>query len=116
MRIALVLLAAAPLALALPAHAQSDVASTAIVDGAYSTAEAKLVGELRARPDQPELLLNLAAVYAKTGRIAQARTLYDRVLSQDEVLMDLASQRTAGSHAIARTGLDRLEAVQFSAR
>ncbi|MGK6355579.1 tetratricopeptide repeat protein [Sphingomonas sp. DT-207] len=116
MRIALVLLAAAPLALALPAQAQSDAASTAIVGGAYDKAEAKLLAELRSNPDQPETLLNLAAVYSKTGRSGEARALYSKVLSQDAVLMDLASQRTASSHAIAQKGLQRLQAVQFSAR
>lgn len=116
MRIAL-LAVAAPLALAFPAHAQSDIASSAIVQGAYADAEAKLLTELRSNPDQPEALLNLAAVYSKTGRTGEARSIYNRVLAQDEVLMDLASNRTAGSHAIARTGLQRLQpAVQFTAR
>lgn len=116
MRMGLVFLAAAPLALALPAHAQSDVASSAIVEGAYAKAESKLLAELRADPNQPEALLNLAAVYSKTGRSADARALYAKVLSQDAVLMDLASQRTASSHAVAQAGLQRLQAVQFSAR
>lgn len=116
MRIALLLLAVAPLAAALPAQAQERVAAREIVAGSYDKAEARLVTELRARPNQPELLLNLAAVYAQTGRSAQARAIYDQVLAQDEVLMDLASQRTSSSHAIARTGLQRLQTVQFSAR
>lgn len=117
MRFALVILAAAPLVAALPVHAQdSSVASTQIVQGDYSAAEAKLLDALRASPERPELLLNLAAVYAKTGRTNEARSLYTRVLSSDNVLMDLSAQRTAGSHAIAQRGLSRLDAVQFSAR
>ena len=118
MRIGLAILAAAPLVVAaLPAQAQDRaVASTEISAGAYDQAEAKLQSQLRAHPDLPELLLNMAAVYAQTGRIAEARTLYARVLDQKEVLMDLSADRTLGSHAVARTGLRRIEAVQFSAR
>jgi len=117
MRTAFILLAAAPFAAAVPAQAQdSAVASTAIEQGAYDEAEAKLLSELRIHPKRPELLLNLAAVYAKTGRTAEARALYDRVLAQDEVLMDLASRRTVGSHAVAHTGLRKLQALQFTAR
>ncbi|NIJ18985.1 thioredoxin-like negative regulator of GroEL [Sphingomonas naasensis] len=117
MRFALVILAAAPLVAALPAQAQdSAVASTQIVQGDYSAAEAKLLSELRITPDRPELLINLAAVYAKTGRASEARSLYTKVLSSDDVLMDLSAERTAGSHAIAQRGLRRLDTVQFSAR
>lgn len=110
-------LAAVPVALmAFPAQAQDAVATTAIVSGDFASAESKLLGELRIHPGRPELLLNLAAVYAQTGRMAEARSLYTKVLAQDEVLMDLTQDRTAGSHAIARKGLRHLEAVQFSAR
>ncbi|TGX52392.1 tetratricopeptide repeat protein [Sphingomonas gei] len=117
MRIGLFLLAAAPFVAAIPAQAQdSAVASTQIVQGDYSQAESRLLAELRIHPERPELLLNLAAVYAKTGRAGEARGLYTRVLGEDEVLMDLSSQQAVSSHAIAQRGLRRLDTVQFSAR
>ena len=116
MRIRLVLLVAAPLLAALPAQAQDSVASTQIVQGEYSQAESKLLTELRIHPGRPELLLNLAAVYSKTGRAGEARNLYTKVLSTDDVLMDLSSEQAVGSHALAQRGLRRLDAVQFSAR
>ncbi|MDV3456909.1 tetratricopeptide repeat protein [Sphingomonas sp. HF-S4] len=117
MRIGLVLLAAAPLFAALPAQAQdSAVAATQISQGDFAAAESRLLSELRIHPGRPELLLNLAAVYAKTGRTGEARGLYTRVLGQDEVLMDLSVDRTAGSHALAQRGLRRLDTVQFTAR
>nr|AGU11796.1 hypothetical protein [uncultured organism] len=104
-------------AAATPAVAQDDrVATIQISQGAYQDAEARLVEALRAEPNQPELMINLAAVYARTGREDAARSLYTRVLSQSDVLMDLASGRTAGSHMIATSGLHRLQPVQFSAR
>lgn len=95
---------------------ENGAATTLITQGAYGEAEAQLMRELRIYPERPELLLNLAAVYARTGRVDDARSLYTRVLSQDEVLMDLASQRTVGSHRVAQVGLDRLTPVQFTAR
>ncbi len=118
MRAALFILAAVPLAaLVQPAAAQDRaLATTQIVSGDYATAEKALGAELRIYPNRPELLLNLAAVYAKTGRAAQARALYSQVLAQDDVLMDLPAARVAGSHAVARTGLSRLANVQFTAR
>ena len=75
MRFAVIsILAAAPLFAALPATAQvRSVAADEIAQGAYADAEAKLQTELRVYPTRPELLLNLAAVYARTGRaIAKA--------------------------------------------
>lgn len=108
---------AAGMALAGPAHAQdARVASTHIFSGAYDKAEAKLSAALQANPDRPELLLNLAAVYSQTGRAAEARALYARVLAQEDVLMDLPNDRVVGSHAIARKGLGRLDSIQLSAR
>ncbi|UYY59442.1 tetratricopeptide repeat protein [Sphingomonas sp. S2-65] len=112
-----VALALVPLvAAAAPALAQDRVATTQISQGAYQDAESRLVEALRADPNRPELLINLAAVYARTGREDAARLLYTRVLSQSDVLMDLSSGRTAGSHMIATSGLHRLQPVQFSAR
>lgn len=99
----------APLAFAVPASAQDRVASVAIEQGDFSSAEQTLLQELRIHPGRPELLLNLATVYAKTGRQAQAKSLYRQVLAQSDVLMDLSADRTAGSHAVAMAGLRRID-------
>jgi Flp pilus assembly protein TadD len=108
---------AAPLALvAMPAQAQELTASGAIFNGSYSQAETALTKELRIHPNRPELMLNLAAVYATTGRPDAARALYEKVLVIEDVDMNLAGDRTAGSHAIARTGLNRLPATQVTSR
>ena len=118
MRVALAGMALfAPLALlAAPAQAQShdgdSVASAAIAQGDYAGAEKTLLQELRIHPGRPELMINLATVYAKTGRKAEARALFRQVLAQDNVLMDLSPDRTAGSHALAVAGLRRLDGIQ----
>lgn len=109
------LLAAAPLLLfAVPAHAQTfeTAASATITAGDYSKAESILQRQLRHRPDRPELMLNLAAVYASTNRHAEARALYRKILSAESVEMELRSGAVADSHAIARTGLRALSASQ----
>jgi Flp pilus assembly protein TadD len=120
MRFALIELAlAAPLALAtVPALAQTGDTNAygAITSGDYARAEAKLNADLRVHPGRPELLLNLAAVYARTDRVDAARQLYRQVLAQDDVLMDLTPERTAGSHAIAQAGLARLPAQTLTSR
>ena len=115
--IAISILAAAPLFAALPATAQiRTVAADEIVQGDYSQAEAKLQSELRANPTRPELLLNLAVVYAHTGRTADARRVYAQVLQHDDVKMDLTGNRLIGSHAIAERGMRKLgDEPQFTA-
>lgn len=121
MRIALIVLAAAPFALAaLPAQAQRNngdpVASNAIFNGNFAQAEQALNNRLRLDPDQPELLLNLAAVYTQTGRTTEARALYVRVLQQRDYEMDLSADRVSTSHAIANKGLQYIRTLQLTAR
>lgn len=100
------------IAATLPARAQTQpapaVAAGQIERGAYDRAERQLASALRVEPAQPEALLNLAVVYARTGRAAAARDLYRRVLDQPDVLMDLANGNSAGSHRIAQAGLAHL--------
>jgi len=117
MRVALLSAAALPLLLAaLPANAGERSIAASIAAGAYAEAEQAIQSELRIYPGRPELLLNLAAVYAKTGRTADAKALYTRVLAQRDVLMDLSADKVAGSHAVATAGLKQVQAVQFSSR
>jgi len=122
MRTALIVLAAAPFALAaLPAQAQqrSDgdpLYSAAIVRGDFNQAESQLAAQLRSNPGTPELLLNLAAIYSETGRLTEARALYRQVLTQKDVEMDIASNRTSTSHRIADRGLQRVNAIQLTSR
>ncbi|RYD49730.1 MAG: tetratricopeptide repeat protein [Sphingomonadales bacterium] len=117
MRTVLLLAATAPFFLAaLPASADDRDIAAAISVGAYTDAEQALNAQLRANPGLPELLLNLAAVYAKTGRDSEARAIYAQVLAQRDVMMDLPSGKIAGSHAIATTGLKLVTSVQITSR
>lgn len=70
-------------------------------------AERTLVAQSAVEPDEPSVLLNLAFVYKKTGRAAEANALYERVLAQPDVLMALGSGKPAWSHAVAMKGIGR---------
>ena len=71
-------------------------------------AEQTIEAERAIFPTRPELMLNLAAVYARTGRVTQARSLYGQVLEQESVAMDLPDGSVQSSHVLAQRGLLRL--------
>ena len=84
-----------------PVHAKDPTAHRAIAAQDYAKAERRLTAERRIYPGRPELMLNLAAVYMRTGRAEQARALYQDVLARPEVALDMPSGRVASSHAVA---------------
>lgn len=91
-------------------------AHDAIQGGDFAAAEQTLLAEQRIYPDNAEVMLNLAAVYSRTGRAQLAAPLYLRVLAQRDVLMDLDAERTASAHTLAQTGLQRIGYTQTAAR
>ncbi|MFL9840701.1 tetratricopeptide repeat protein [Sphingomonas sp. ST-64] len=110
---------AAPLALAPAVHAETveqPAAHLAIAAGNYDAAERALLAERKIYRDRPELLLNLAAVYARTGRATEARALYKQVLDQKPVAMDITDGDVAGSHLVAQRGLRQLDAARMAGR
>jgi thioredoxin-like negative regulator of GroEL len=94
--------------MAVPAIAKDRVGYQAISAGSLAQAEQTIDAERTIFPTRPELMLNLAAVYARTGRVTQARSLYGQVLDQEPVAMDLADGSVQSSHALAQRGLSRL--------
>ena len=109
------LLALALAGVAAPAVAGDQNGYQAIVSGDLATAERAIVAEQKLYPDRPELMLNLAAVYRRTGRTAEARTLYMRVLERRPIAMDLPSGAVASSHDLARRALGT-NSVQIATR
>ncbi|VXC44749.1 tetratricopeptide repeat protein [Sphingomonas sp. 8AM] len=91
-----------------PAIAKDRVGYQAIAAGSLGKAEQTIAAERAIFPDRPELMLNLAAVYARTGRETQARALYGDVLDREPVAMDLADGSVRTSHELARAGMARL--------
>ncbi len=98
---------------------EAQYAHAAITSGKLTQAERDLARDARAGSREPEVLLNLAAVYAMTDRPAEARVLYQRVLGGEDASLVLASSEVASAHAIARKGLGRLDravATRITAR
>ncbi|MEH3101116.1 tetratricopeptide repeat protein [Sphingomonas adhaesiva] len=99
---------AAAAVVAVPALAKDRTGYQAIAAGDLSQAQATLAQERAIYPHRPELMLNQAAVFARTGRIAEARALYGEVLARDAVALDLPDGNVASSHAVAERGIMRL--------
>jgi len=99
-----------------PAVANERSGYQAIAARDWTGAERVLLSELRIHPGRPELMLNLAAVYARTGRAAQARQLYAAVLDRPAVAMDMPSGDVRSSHAVAEQALARVPATLAAAR
>lgn len=116
MRLSLLTLSLVALAAPVAASAKQGSAPELIAAGNYQAAEQVLDADLKMFSNDPELLLNLAAVYQYTGRAAQARALYQTILTQPDVLMEFSPDRSGWSHAIAQTGMRRLSGVQLSSR
>lgn len=100
------------------AQAASDDHSgyTEIMRGDFSAAERVLIQQRKLFPGDADLALNLAAIYARTGRISQARSMYADVLAMPDQSMVLAHDRIAWSHKIATIGLQRISATEITAR
>lgn len=92
------------------ALSQSDdrTAYRAIAAGDFAAAVQTLEAERRIHPQRPELMLNLAAAYRRTGRTADARSLYQEVLERPVVMLDLADGRIVSSRDLATAGLARV--------
>ena len=86
-----------------------------IARGDYVAAERFITGQQRMFPRDADLLLNLAHVYARTGREAEARQLYEQVRAQPDDMLDLSRQRTVRAHVLAAAGLRALDR-QIAAR
>lgn len=99
-----------------PALAAERTGYMAIAAGNLKKAEATLATARQSGHATPEVLLNLAAIYQQTGRIAEARSLYAAVLGAPDIQMDLASGATAGSHQVAQRGLNRLTPLAIATR
>lgn len=102
--------------LASPALASDRTGYRAISAGDYRTAEQTLVAERRIFPHRPELMINLATVYARTGRAAEAVALYRAALDADDVELAMPDGAVASSRMVAQRGLERLGGVALATR
>ena len=90
------------------AAAQNWNGAEQLARGDVAGAERVIVAQQRLFPRDPDLLLNLAVVFARTGRVSEARQAYQQVLAQPNEPLDLDGARLALAHDLATAGLRRL--------
>jgi len=98
------------------ATAQERTGYQQIAAGDFAGARSALEAESRTYPRRPDLMLNLAAVDVRSGRLTEARDLYRSVLARPDTGMDLPNGAVASSHDLARTGLLRLDSLRTASR
>ena len=102
--------------LAAPAVASDRTGYQSIASGDLRAAEATLNAERRIFPDRPELMLNLAAVYGRTGRVDAARQMYAEVMTRPAVSMLTPSGAAVSSHDLAQRGMARISPAVLATR
>lgn len=81
----------------------------AIADGDFASAEQMIRSSELLPVDDPARLLNLAYIYMRTGRTADALRCYEAVQASDEHFMvELANGMTMDSRDVARMAIARM--------
>jgi len=99
------------LALCAAVHAGPDGTYQAgdILSGDFAAAEAKLNTRLAASPNDSFAMLNLAAIYDRSGRTDEARALYERVMSlRDNPYAKVANNKVVPVKKVASNALEVL--------
>ena len=90
--------------------AEDDLGYRAIQNHDWATAEAQLQAGLQKDPGNVSRQLNLAWVYAQTGRKAEATALYEEILRRDQDRVATLSASGGRSTAdLAKRGLNQLK-------
>ena len=96
-----------------PAYASDDVAFRAIQSRDWASAEKQLLAGLEKNPENVFRQLNLAWVYAQTGRKTEAAAIYQRIIASDSgSVAALASREGQAVKALAERGLAQLATAQ----
>jgi cytochrome c-type biogenesis protein CcmH/NrfG len=96
---------------------QKQVAYEALVDGNAERALADLEPRLVQEPEDPALLINLGAAYARLGRSEMAAAAYQAAFdSRTRYHMELADGRWLDSRRVAQMALNSLSPTTRLAR
>ena len=96
---------------------QKQVAYEALVEGDAERAMVHLEERRLEEPEDPALLINLGASYARLGRPGQAAAAYRAAIdSQTQYRLELADGRWLDSRRAARMALARLDVAPTLAR
>ena len=88
---------------------QRQVAYEALADGDSAGALADLEGRRMQEPEDPALLINLGAAYARLGRMERAAATYEAAIdSKTRYRLELADGRWLDSRRAARMARDSL--------
>lgn len=87
-----------------------------ITRGDYAAAERAIQAQQRLFPRDVDLMLNLAIVYRRTGRVSDARALYLKVLAGPDEPLDMIGDRPRSAHTIAGAALRQMTGQQLTAR
>lgn len=79
---------------------------------ASGTAETQLRHRLRASPDDPVMLAQLARHYMATDRPAKARRLYSAMMTLEDVELERTSGAPVSSRLLAKSALKQLDAAK----
>lgn len=91
-------------------QAADDLGYQAIRNHDWAAAEQQLLVSLQKDPDNSFAQLNLAWVYAQTGRKMEAEALYQEILRRDQDrVASLSSKEGQSMSQLAKRGLDRLK-------
>ena len=97
-------------------YPRGSLAVAAIDRGDYDRAEAMLERRSPLSESHPARLINLGTVYARTGRMEQARETWQRVLrSEREAMVATADGRYVSTRQLAREALATVS-VETAAR
>lgn len=115
--IRIALAVAAALAAAAPAIAETasepdrvDVAFEALAEGRTAEAVAQLQQSHEAQEGDPAVLINLGTAYARQGRIAEARAMFEAAMTSSERYdLELADGSWVDSRQAAKMALANLE-------
>ena len=97
------------------ASAQAFNGANSIARGDLRTAEREIVAQQALYPDQVDAMINLATVYLRTGRVADARRIWAAVAAEPDQEVMLNGGAPAWSHQLANRALHSLP-VQVAAR
>ena len=79
-----------------------------LIHGDYAGAERIILAQQKQFPGDVDLTLNLARVYAMTGRTVDAARLYRAAANAPNEELDMPNRRVAWSRDVAAEGLRRL--------
>lgn len=92
--------------------AGDDYASQAIRAGDFAAAERRLKPISFTDRNDPARLINIATVYAATGRLPEAHAALQRVRGLDNEQLVLADGQVKSSRALARQMLSQFHAIR----